>query len=140
MYYLDTSFVVSAFCIEARTEQVRKWIQDTPVEDVFISSWVETEFSSAISFKIRTKQIQLEERAIILTNWRLFVAESAAIVAVETKDFDTAALYAANHHLALRASDALHLAVAQNTGCTLVTLDKRMAAAALELGVPVAAI
>ena len=54
--------------------------------------------------------------------------------------FDLAASYAARHDLALRAGDALHLAVASAHGLTLVTLDERMAKAAPELGVPVAEI
>ena len=138
MFYLDTSFVVAAFSFEPRTDEVRRWIERTPPEDIFISSWVETEFSSAISLKIRTRQIELAERAVILSNWRIFVAETAAVIAVDTRDFETAALFVANHQLALRAGDALHIAVVQSAGCTLVTLDKRMADAALVLGVPVA--
>lgn len=137
MFYLDTSFVVAAFSLELRTVEARRWIDKTPPENIFISSWVETEFSSAISKKIRTRQIKLEERAIILSNWRIFIAETAAVIAVDTKDFETAALFAAHHQMALRAGDALHIAVAQSAGCTLVTLDKRMASAAIELGVPV---
>jgi uncharacterized protein len=137
MFYLDTSFVVAAFCVEAMTDEVREWIEGKPPEDIFVSSWVETEFSSAISLKIRTRQIELAERAVILSNWRIFMAETAAVIAVDTKDFETAALFAAHHQLALRAGDALHIAVAQSSGCTLVTLDKRMAEAAVELGVPV---
>jgi uncharacterized protein len=137
MFYLDTSFLIAAFSLEARTDEARKWIDNTPPEDIFVSSWVETEFSSAISLKIRTGQIKLEERAVILSNWRIFIAETAAVIAVQTKDFETAALFAAQHQLALRAGDALHIAVAQSAGCTLVTLDKKMATAALVLGVPV---
>lgn len=138
MFYLDTSFVVAAFSLEARTDDARKWIDSTSPEDIFISSWVETEFSSAISLKIRTRQIELEERAVILSNWRIFIAETAAVIAVDTKDFETASLFAAHHQMSLRAGDALHIAIAQSAGCTLVTLDKRMADAAIELGVPVA--
>jgi uncharacterized protein len=138
MFYLDTSFLVAAFSTEARTNDVRRWFDNTPPEDIFVSSWVETEFSSAISLKVRTQQIKLEERAVILSNWRIFIAETAAVIVVQIKDFETAALFAGQHQLALRAGDALHIAVAQSAGCTLVTLDKRMAEAAIELGVSVA--
>jgi len=140
MFYLDTSFVVAAFTLEALTDQARNWIDSTPPEEILISSWVETEFSSAISLKIRTRQIQLEERAVILSNWRIFIAETAAMIAVNTKDFQTASRFVDRHDLSLRAGDALHIAIAHGTGCTLVTLDKRMAEAAVELGVPVAEI
>jgi uncharacterized protein len=138
MFYLDTSVVVAAFTQEAMTEKSRQWIERTPVDDIFISSWVETEFAGAISFKLRTKQLQLEERASILSNWRTFVTQTAATIAISSEDFAAAENFAGQHKLALRAADALHLAVAQNAGCTLVTLDKQMARAAIEVGVPVA--
>lgn len=38
---------------------------------------------------------------------------------------------------ALRAGDALHLAIARDAGCRLATFDKRMADAALQFGNPV---
>jgi uncharacterized protein len=140
MFYLDTSFVVAAFTLEARTEDARHWLGQTAADDVFISGWVQTEFFSALSFKIRTHQITVEERALILPDWRLFVAETAATIAIDPRDFETAAQMANHHHLGLRAGDALHIAIAQEAGCTLVTLDQKMARAALELGVPVAEI
>ena len=42
--------------------------------------------------------------------------------------------------LMLRAPDALHAAVCQRLGLTLVTLDRRLAAAARDLGVMVEAL
>ena len=56
----------------------------------------------------------------------LFIAPSA---------FELAAEFAGRPTLNLRASDALHLAVARLHGCALVTLDERMARAAPKLGV-----
>ncbi len=60
------------------------------------------------------------------------------VLQVEADAFETAALFAGHYDLALRASDALHLAIAAAHGCALVTLDARLAKAAPELGVPVA--
>jgi predicted nucleic acid-binding protein len=44
------------------------------------------------------------------------------------------------HDLGLRAADALHLALAADRGLRLVTLDARLRAAALALGVPAEAV
>ncbi len=46
-------------------------------------------------------------------------------------------IYVRRFDLALRAPDALHLAIARRLDATLVTLDRRRAAAAGELGIAV---
>ena len=46
-------------------------------------------------------------------------------------------IYVRRFDLALRAPDALHLAIARRLDATLVTLDRRLAAAAGELGIAV---
>jgi hypothetical protein len=61
-------------------------------------------------------------------------------VAVLPSHFQVAAHYADRHDLTLRAADALHLAVCAAHGATLVTLDRRFAEAALQLGVAVEAV
>jgi uncharacterized protein len=136
-YYLDTSFVVSAFSVEPRTDDCQSWLAENTNSDLIISDWVVTEFSSAISLKIRTKDISVEQRAEILMRWRQAVRTHFSAVDIVKSHFETAAMMAENYHLTLRAGDALHIAVAQTVGCSLVTLDKRMANAAIELGVPV---
>jgi uncharacterized protein len=139
-YYLDTSFVVSAYSVEPRTDDCQFWLAKNFGSDLVISDWVTTEFSSAVALKIRTKEISVDQRAEILTRWRKAVRTHFAAVDIVRSHFETAAQMADNYKLTLRAGDALHIAVAQSAGCTLVTLDKRMAEAAVELGVPVAKI
>jgi uncharacterized protein len=99
---------------------------------------VSAEFSSAVSLKIRTGEITVEQRAEIVSRWRRAVSAHFATADIEKRHFETAANMADNYALALRAGDALHIAIAQNTDCTLVTVDKQMAKAAIEVGVPVA--
>ena len=140
MFYLDTSFAVSAFSAEPRTGDCQKWLKAHVDADLLTSDWVNTEFASALSLKIRTKEISVEERAEIIMRWRKAAANNFIGIDIATSHFETAARMVDNYHLVLRAGDALHIAVAQSVGSTLVTLDKRMAAAALELGVPVAEI
>ncbi|MEQ1538525.1 MAG: type II toxin-antitoxin system VapC family toxin [Sphingorhabdus sp.] len=140
MFYLDTSFAVSAFSVEPRTTDCQLWLADNVGADLLISDWVKTEFSSALSLKIRTKDVSVEQRAEILTRWHNAAANNFIAVDIVAGHFETAARMTDNHQLSLRAGDALHIAIAQSVGAKLVTLDKRMAAAALELGVPVAAL
>jgi uncharacterized protein len=60
---------------------------------------------------------------------------SLAIAPVTREHFQTAARFADQSELGLRAGDALHVAVAAELGATLCTLDKRLAEAAVALGV-----
>lgn len=141
MFYLDTSFIVAALTEdEVHSKKSRDWLRGNPDAELAISRWVETEVCSATSLKIRTGEFTLEQRAELLKQWRNFKDASTATVEIAGYNFKAAAHFAERHDLSLRASDALHIAIAHGAGCTLVTLDKRMAEAALVLGVPVAAV
>jgi uncharacterized protein len=49
MLYLDTSLLVAALTNEAETERMQHWLGQQPVDDLAVSDWVATEFSSALS-------------------------------------------------------------------------------------------
>jgi predicted nucleic acid-binding protein len=102
---------------------------------LMISEWVVTEFASALSVKIRMNQLRIEDRAKaagLLTRLR---AESLTVVPVTSGHFVTAARFADQHALGLRAGDAWHVAVAAEQGAVICTLDKRLAEAATAVGV-----
>jgi uncharacterized protein len=141
MFYLDTSFIVASLTPhEIRSDDARDWLDANNGAPLAVSDWVKTEVSSAFSLKIRTNQLDLEQRAAALQQWSAFLHDSLSVIALDSRDFETAARFAERHDLSLRAGDALHIAVAQHASCTLVTLDQKMADAAIILGVPVAAI
>jgi predicted nucleic acid-binding protein len=56
---------------------------------------------------------------------------------IASSDARLAYIYARRFNLGLRAPDALHLAMARRLDATFVTLDRRLATAARELGVAV---
>lgn len=136
-YYLDTSALVAALVSEPSTPQVNAWFRAQVPGTIFISDWTHTEISSALSLKLRTREITLETRAEALAAFAGMATTSLPTLAVAEEHFEVAARFVAQHELGLRAGDALHLAVAKDGGFTLVTLDHRMADAALQLGVPV---
>jgi hypothetical protein len=135
MYYLDTSLLVSALASEPDGTRVRSWLGQHASEEFAISEWVATEFSAALSTKLRTRQINPDQRAVALAAFTKVMNETCEMLQVTPQDFRTAGLHAGHHDLALRAGDALHLAVCVGNGATLCTLDRRLAAAGKALAI-----
>ncbi|HEX3887477.1 MAG TPA: type II toxin-antitoxin system VapC family toxin [Phenylobacterium sp.] len=138
--YLDTSVLVAAITHEPSTARIQAWLAARASDELTISDWVTTEVSSALSIKLRRGDLDLAQRAAALAAFHRISADSLSAVAVLPSHFQVAAHYADRHDLTLRAADALHLAVCAAHGATLVTLDRRFAEAALQLGVAVEAV
>lgn len=136
-HYIDTSALVATVVQEAHTQRIRPWLLAQTPGTAFVSDWCHTEVASALALKLRTGALTQEQRAEARTAWERLHAASLPTLAVTSEHFETAAAFASQHDLGLRAGDALHLAIAREGGHTLVTLDTRMALAALELGIPV---
>jgi uncharacterized protein len=135
MLYLDTSLLVAVLTNEPETERMQYWLGLQPRDDLAISDWVATEFSSALSIKLRTGQIGPVHRAEVLAMFTRLIADSFTSLPVSRPDFRMAARLADQHALGLRAGDALHLAICAHRGATLCTLDRRLMDAASALGI-----
>ena len=134
--YLDTSLLVAALTNEPTTARMQEWLNEHLAESLAISAWVVTEFSSALSIKLRSdKQFLAEHRANALAAFRQLETDSLLVLPVTPIQFRNAAQFADHYQLGLRAGDALHLAVCADHGATLCTLDKRLEAAGLALGI-----
>ncbi len=135
MLYLDTSLLVAALTNEAETARMQSWLGQEPTDDLAISDWVATEFTSALSIKLRAGQIGITQRAEAPAMLTRLASDSFTIVAVSRSQFRTAARFADQHTLGLRAGDALHLAICADQGATLCTIDRRLSNAGSQLGV-----
>ncbi|GAN88644.1 type II toxin-antitoxin system VapC family toxin [Komagataeibacter intermedius] len=132
--YLDTSVLVAALTNEEETTRMQDWLGVQAPEDLSISDWVVTEFSSALSIKLRMGQITVTDRANSLAMFTRLRTESFGVMPVTSQNFRTAARFSAQYALGLRAGDALHLAVCADHGATLCTLDRRLAEAGPQVG------
>ncbi|QRM46220.1 type II toxin-antitoxin system VapC family toxin [Rhizobium sp. BG4] len=136
MFYLDTSVIVAALVNEEASERASAFLWEAVnTTRVVVSDWTLTEFSSAIALKIRTGQLNSDYQAEIQNVFDGLVTETFELIPVERRHFLLAAKLAAQRNVNLRASDALHLAISEETRTELVTLDRRMAeaGAALEI-------
>ena len=126
MLYLDTSLLVAALTNETETNRIQRWLGRQAEDDLAISDWVATEFSSALSIKLRAGHIEPVHRADALAMFTRLTTNSFAVVPVSRLQFRTAARFADQHELGVRAGDALHLAICADQGATLCTLDRRL--------------
>lgn len=135
MLYLDTSLLVAVFTDEAAADRLLAWLKRSQSEGLTISEWVATEFSAALSMKIRTKHIDESYRARAFALFERMAADSMRVTTVTDAHFRSASQFASEYRLGLRAGDALHLAIASDQDAILCTLDKRLAGAGKTLGV-----
>lgn len=133
--YLDTSLLVAALTNEAETKRMQTWLAAQKSGSLAVSEWVVTEFSAALSVKLRTGQIEEVHRSNALATFAQLLAGSLASLPISAVEFRTAAHFADQYALGLRAGDALHLAICAGHGATLCTLDRRLSEAGPALGV-----
>jgi len=94
-----------------------------------------TEFSSALSIKLRAGHIEPAHRADALAMFARLITDNCLLVPMSRLQFRTAVRFADQHQLSLRAGDALHLAVCADHGATLCTLDRRLSDDGPALGI-----
>lgn len=134
MIYVDTSVIVPLLTTEPKTEAVTAWfskLHDTPT----CADWLLTEFSSAISIKLRTGRITETNAKRVRKEFELLADGGLRIVPVSRDAFRQAAKMAQQHEHGLRSGDSLHLAVALELGAShMATLDGTLAANAKRNG------
>ena len=113
------------------------WLEGIGESKVLASGWTLTEFCSAASMKVRTRQATASLASQAIERGRKFIAERIVMLSVEDDDLSAAADLCARSFPPLRAGDALHLALCRRMGASIATLDDGMAEAAAACGVPV---
>jgi predicted nucleic acid-binding protein len=136
--YLDASALVPTLVDEPASAIMVAFIEQCSVTLV-VSEFATAEVASALSRLVRTDTMTADEataRLIAFDSWRSTASEP---VDISASDMRLANTYARRFDLMLRAPDALHAAICSRLNLTLVTLDRRLAKAARELGIDVSA-
>lgn len=134
MIYVDTSVIVPLLTTEPKTEAVTAWFSKLH-DTLTCSDWLLTEFSSAISIKLRTGSINEANAKRVRKEFELLADGGLRIVPVGRDAFRHAAKMAQQHEHGLRSGDSLHLAVALELGAShMATLDGTLAANAKRNG------
>ncbi|KRD96182.1 hypothetical protein ASE63_12280 [Bosea sp. Root381] len=133
--YLDTSLVVTALVTEPASPAVVAWLEERASTRLAISDWVVTEFSAALSMKLRSRTLDAEARERTLATFGDLLSGEFECLSVAPESFRLAAAFANRSETGLRSGDALHLAVAAMHGIKLCTRDRRLAEAGAGFGV-----
>ena len=133
-FYLDTSLLPPFYWPEPLSETVQTLLND--FETPFISHWVKVEFASALAMRVRMGQECADSAKAVTALFQAHLNEGIyELLPIVQKDYDLACAWMSEFNTPLRAPDALHLAVAHNNACLLLTADIKMAESAQKLGV-----
>lgn len=132
--YLDASAILPTLIEEAGSAAVDRFIGETE-EALVISEFAAAEVASALSRLVRTSALEDTDAAARLADFDAWRAAATEDLDLQASDIRLAHIYVRRFDLMLRAPDALHAAACRRAGMTLVTMDRRLAAAAEELGV-----
>ena len=131
--YLDTNGIIGLLTADPLTALVTATLRQNP-EPIVISDFGAAEFSAVVGRKARMGAISRQhalDALAALDRWSLRVSQ----VPVEGSDVLHADGFLRRLDLPLMVPDAIHIAIAQRLGATLVTFDQLMASAARILGI-----
>ncbi len=133
MVYVDTSVLVAYLVPETYSAQAEAALRDPAHYPLALSAWTETELHSALGIKCRTGQLSETDMQSVLLKY-LELKPRFVRIEVTSGDYPAATELLKTWQTGLRAGDALHLAIAQRTGCLILSLDDRLVKAGVQAG------
>lgn len=137
--YLDASFLVALFADDPFAARADAFM-DANLLVLNVSDFAAAEFASAMARQVRMKQISSREARMAFSTFDTWTARATQRPHISQSDVASAEGLLRRLDLPLRAPDALHIAIAQRIGATLVTFDAKMGASARAVGIEVAEI
>lgn len=135
--YLDASVLVALFAKDLFTQRADDFLRrERPA--LTVSDFAKAEFASAIARRVRTSELSEKEGRDAFAAFDVWTARAVRSIAVSSADIATASTFLRRLDLPLRTPDAINIAIAERTGCALLTFDRKMADNATVLGVSIA--
>lgn len=136
--YFDTCLLFPLFVEEASTPRALHAAAEYTRNGewpLLISDWTIIEFHSVVARCFRNGDISREQAVAAMKKFDRDCQTAFFILPLRPSLFHLAKTWIVGLEIPLKASDALHLAIAHANKCALVTADRRLAAAATALGV-----
>jgi predicted nucleic acid-binding protein len=134
--YLDASVILPTLIEEAASALVDRFMAEL-TDELIVSEFASAEVASALSRLVRTGLLDREDASLRLADFDAWRAAATRDLDLQPADARLANVFVRRFDLMLRAPDALHAAACRREDHLLVTLDRRLALAAVELGVRV---
>ena len=135
-FYLDASVMLPILVREASSVVVDAFMT-TVQQQLWVSDFAAAEVASVLSRLVRMALLTDADASARLADFDAWRAAMSSPVDITASDARLAYIYVRRFDLGLRAPGALHLAIARRFDATLVTLDRRLAIAANQLGIAV---
>jgi len=122
MAYVDTSVLVAYYCPEPLSEKVETFLSKHvgPI----ISALTEIELFSAVSKKVRTREMKRKDAGRVIARFLSDVENDYyTYLPMEASYYRMARDWIGMFSLPLRTLDALHLAISSSEGLDIVTTD-----------------
>jgi predicted nucleic acid-binding protein len=134
--YLGASLVIALLTDDALHARADRFASSDPGAFI-ISDLATAEFASALGRQVRMGTISIEEARAGLATLDVWTRRAANQIETTGADIAVASTFLRRLDLPLKTPDAIHIAIAQRVGATLVTFDRQMAASARALGTAV---
>jgi predicted nucleic acid-binding protein len=132
----DANVLVGLFAIDPLTKRADASLRRLH-DDLIVSDLSGAEFSSAIARRVRTRDLRADEARTAFSNFDTWCARHVELVGIDSSDIIGATGLMRRLDLSLRTPDAVHMALVQRIGCTLLSFDRTLARAARALGIAV---
>jgi len=132
--YLDASVILPTLIEEPGSAIVDRFLGEID-QQVVVSELAAAEVAAALSRLVRTGLLEIGDARDRLADFDAWRAAATQDFDIQPSDVRLANVFVRRFDLMLRAPDALHAAACRRQDHLLVTMDRRLAAAALELGV-----
>lgn len=134
MIYIDTSVIVPIFLNAPFVGKAKAILSRG---NLLLSTWALAEFAGVVTLRLRERQLSAAQARAVLATLDSWAAAVTQNVDTEAQDIRAAETFLRRLDLNLRAPDAVHLAIAQRSSAELATFDKKLAAAARNVGMTV---